>query len=240
MSEIWNKKSSKYPRFSRQLKIFQEAFFINLKDFGVDFNDKSVVDIGCGTGVYTLHIAKMSKQITGVDSSNAMLKLLCDDAKDNEIKNVKTINSTWESFMPTKCYDIAISTMSPAISSIDDFVKFKNMARVKVYMNFARQRSSSLIDPFFQKFNVKGKCGTATTRLEKWLIQNQFEFKKVTFGESREIKRDKEDAIENICWHLDINEAKYDKNEISNMLDINYKDKIIDEKIDSLITLFVF
>lgn len=240
MSQIWDKKSKNYPRFSKNLSVFNEAVLINLTDFGVDFKDKSVVDIGCGTGVWTLYLAGLCAEILGVDSSAGMIKCLDDDAKIYSIKNVKTQISTWADFIPQKHYDIAISTMSPAIKSPSDFAKFYDMASVRIYMNFASSRRSSLLKPFFEKFGVFGASGSASNSLLAWLNEREIPFKKVTFGESRISKRDRVSTLENILWHLDINGVKYDKNEILTMLDENFSGEIIEEKIDSLISLFVF
>lgn len=47
-----------------------------IKSWGVDFSGKSLIDIGCGTGNYTLYLAKECKQILGIDSSKGMLDRL--------------------------------------------------------------------------------------------------------------------------------------------------------------------
>lgn len=240
MSEIWDKKSSKYPRFSQNLGVFNEAVLINLADFGVDFKSKSIVDIGCGTGVWTLYLATICDEILGIDSSAGMVKILDDDAKNYGIRNVKTQVVTWADFIPQKHYDIAISTMSPAINTSSDFDRFNALADVKIYMNFSSQRRSTLLKPFFEKFGVFGASGSASKSLLTWLNDGKISFKKVTFGESRISKRNRFDALENIYWHLDINGVKYDKNEVKVMFDENFGGEIIEEKIDSLISLFVF
>lgn len=237
---LWDKKSTNYPRFNGILSPFLQRVFAQLKEFGINFNGKNIVDIGCGTGVYTLYISKLCEEITGVDSSNGMLDILKDDAKKYGITNLHTINKEWSDFIPQKHYDIALCTMSPALKSKDDFIKFYNMADVKIYLNFASTRHSSLLEPFFKHYNIKAPNASNTLNLQKWLEDSGISFKKESLNETRIVVRDKNEAFENVCWHLDINNVKYDKAEILDIFEsLNFNVDIKDE-INSLISLFVF
>ncbi|MFG5142297.1 class I SAM-dependent methyltransferase, partial [Campylobacter lari] len=74
---LWNKKAKSYARYSSNLNEIQKATFAKLGSL----QGKSVVDIGCGSGVWTLHLAQKAKDVLVVDSSSAMLEILQDDAK---------------------------------------------------------------------------------------------------------------------------------------------------------------
>lgn len=236
--DLWNQKSSNYPRFSGELGEFSREVFANLDKFGVNFKGKSVVDIGCGTGVYTLYIAQICREITGVDSSAGMLEVMQEDAQKFGIKNLTTINSSWLEFADQKHYDIAISTMSPAISETSDFERFNQMADLKIYLNFAKRRTSTLLEPFFAHFNVVAQMGSSARGLEEWLKKQDISYEKVNLPETRIVLRSKSEAVQNICWHLDINNAQYEKREIVEMVD-KMSDEIPDT-ITSLMSLFVF
>lgn len=240
ITQLWDQKSSKYPRFNGTLNPFSHKVFSALKELGVKFGKKSVIDIGCGTGVYTLYIAKLCEEITGVDSSEGMLEILKQDALTFDIKNLKIIKSYWLELQAQKHYDIAISTMSPAIREDDDFAKFDAMADTKIYLNFSGTRSSSLLKPFFAHYGVKSGNGSSVATLQNWLEANDKEYKKVDLKEKRVAIRSKTEAIENVYWHLEINGVRYDKNEILAMIDeIKFKGDIKDE-INSSMSLFVF
>ncbi|MBR7047080.1 MAG: methyltransferase domain-containing protein, partial [Campylobacter sp.] len=71
---LWDEKAKNYDKFSGNLSEFQIKFFEILSKFGVDFKDKTLIDIGCGTGIYSLYLAKICKFILGVDSSKNMLE----------------------------------------------------------------------------------------------------------------------------------------------------------------------
>lgn len=52
--------------------------------------DVEVLDFGCGTGLLTLKLQPLVKTITGVDSSQGMLRVLQNKIEIQELKNVRT------------------------------------------------------------------------------------------------------------------------------------------------------
>lgn len=247
---IWDKKANNYQRFTDNISEFQARVMAILGIFNVNFSDKNVIDIGCGTGVYTLLIAKKAKFITGIDSSKNMLKILNEDASKFNIKNLNTLNLSWSEFSdkfndkksPNLAYpyDIAISTMSPAIAQDDDFKLFNKLGKTKIYLNWQAPRTSDLLEPFFAKFGRKRAEVMATDRLKMWLKENDIKFQSEILSETRIARRTFNEALENINWHMQINGLNPQKSEIKTILEPLCKDGFVDEKIDTLMRLFVF
>jgi len=52
--------------------------------------DMEVLDFGCGTGLLTLKLQPLVKTITGVDSSQGMLRVLQDKIEMQELNNIRT------------------------------------------------------------------------------------------------------------------------------------------------------
>ena len=240
MQNIWDKKASNYQRFDGSINKFQRQVFDALQNFGVNFSGKSLVDIGCGTGVWTLLLAKETSHITAVDSSAGMIDILRQDAAKFSVKNVTAVQKSWQEFSCDKIYDIALTTMSPAIATEEDFKKFYALGEVKIYLGWARSRTSDILEPFFKKFGRQASEYPATRRLEEWLKVQNLAYKSELLSESRTARRSFDQALENICWHLEINGLKFDKNEIIAMLKPLCKDGYLVETIDSLMKLFVF
>ncbi|HEC1786530.1 TPA: class I SAM-dependent methyltransferase [Campylobacter lari] len=228
---LWNKKAKSYARYSSNLNEIQKATFAKLGSL----QGKIVVDIGCGSGVWTLHLAQKAKSILGVDSSSAMLEILQEDAKTYAISNVKTLNLDFENFYKnnnTK-FDLAFLSMSPALQNEKDYKAFLSLASKKVYLGWASRRKSSFLDPIFEHFNTHFK-GFYEEDLQGFLNAQNIPYESEVFNETRVVKRDKESAIENALWHLSMNGVNANKQELESFV----KDEV-EEVIEAKIKLII-
>ncbi|MBQ9876052.1 MAG: class I SAM-dependent methyltransferase [Campylobacter sp.] len=239
---LWDEKAKNYDKFSGNLSEFQIKFFEILSKFGVDFKDKTLIDIGCGTGIYSLHLAKICKFVLGVDSSKEMLKELENSAKMQNITNIKTIFSDFKNFKSKDKFDIAFLTMSPALQSQNDFIKFANLANFRIFMNWEKPRNSTLLTPFFEKFGVKNreKKLNSTANLLNFLKEKNIPFQSEILNEIRHSKRDFDDAFDNILWHLKINNFPYNEDEIKKMLELRFKNDFIEDEVEICVRIILF
>ncbi|WP_107698412.1 class I SAM-dependent methyltransferase [Campylobacter concisus] len=241
MQNLWDKKASNYQRFDGKVSAIQQQIFAKALCWGVDFSGKEILDIGCGTGVWTIFLSKTAKNITGIDSSKNMIEILNEDAKRFGVTNLTSEVCSWREFKPAKRFDIAICTMSPAIASDEDFAKFHSIAKQKLYLGWDKPRSSDLLEPFFKKFGRTLSQKNVVNRLEAWLNKQGIAYKSEILNETRIARRSVQEAAENICWHLEINGAKnYDEKVVLAILKERFDGEFIDEKIESQMKLFVF
>ncbi|EOC5019173.1 class I SAM-dependent methyltransferase [Campylobacter upsaliensis] len=224
---LWDKKAKNYARFSPTLNTIQRQSFEEFQKLGLDFKDKSVIDIGCGTGVWTLHLAFLAKEILALDNSKAMLEILQEDASKLGLSNIKSVNLSFEDFMRENAnlrFDIAFLSMSPALQN--DYKHFLNLAQKKIYLAWADLRKSDFLDPIFKHFKTEFK-GFYKQDFESFLLENDIDFHKVIFEERRVVKRTREEAIENALWHLDMNGIKVEKNELESLILEDVREKIV-------------
>lgn len=228
---LWNKKAKSYARYNPNLNEIQKATFAKLGSL----QGKSVVDIGCGSGVWTLHLAQKAKSVLGVDSSSAMLEILQEDAKTHAISNIKTLNLDFENFYKNNNikFDLAFLSMSPALQNEKDYKAFLSLASKKVYLGWASRRKSSFLDPVFEYFSTHFK-GFYEEDLQGFLNAQNIPYEVEIFNETRVVKRDKESAIENALWHLSMNGLNVNKQELESFV----KDEV-EEIIEAKIKLLV-
>lgn len=71
--------------------------------------DLTVIDIGCGTGAFSIHASKYLKKIYAVDVSEEMLKIVKSKAKVKGIDNIEFSNSGFLQFQPNEKVDVVFS-----------------------------------------------------------------------------------------------------------------------------------
>ena len=94
----WDKKSESYAKFSGELGVFGKRVFEILRGWGVSFAGKSVLDVGAGTGVYSLYLASLGAKVTAIDSSEGMLRELRRSAQEFGIPLQNVLNLSFAEF----------------------------------------------------------------------------------------------------------------------------------------------
>lgn len=217
---LWDKKAKTYARYNEKLNTLQKQSFEYLQKLKITFEDKSIIDIGCGTGVWTLHLAKEAKEILALDSAKTMLEILQEDAKTLHFTHIKCENLSFKEWIqknPHSSFDIAFLSMSPALEDTKAYEDFLNLAKIKIYLAWADYRKSDFLDPIFQHFNTEFK-GFYKQDLEAYLLEKNIVFHKIVFDEVRQIQRSKEDALENALWHLHMNGCELSKEALGDLI----------------------
>lgn len=236
----WDNKAKFYSKYHEKLNNFQEEIFAFIKSCGINFCDKNILDVGCGTGFYTIHLAKYAKEVVGVDFSKNMLKYLNKDVQKLNLTNIKTFQSSWQSFIIEKYYDIAFCTMSGAINDEDDIIKFTNSAKQRILLAWAGKRQSSILGHFFEKLNYEYKAPNGAAKLQNFLEKHNLAYQTKQIHEQREKIRSFHECFEDVKWHLSINNVTFDEKEIFKELEKMFHDKQIKEYIKSKMQIFIF
>lgn len=217
---IWNKKAKQYNRFSHDSTTFQHTILSKIAQRGIDFKGKTVLDIGCGTGVYTLHIAKDAKHVTALDFSQEMLDILQEDAIQEGLEPKFTFTcNTWSDFQATTPLDILFSSMSPAFKSDADFEKMHLLAKEHcVYLGWGGRRESTLLDPLFQAHGETLNVPAGAEKLRSWLDRHTISYTTEYIEELRHHTKPYDDARESALWHFEINGVSADASIIDALL----------------------
>lgn len=215
----WDEKAANYTRFSQNLTDFQQKVFDFMDENGVEIENKKILDIGCGTGVYTLHLAKKALHVDALDFSQQMLDVLQEDAKKYNINGIKTIFSTFDDFEISKPYDVAFCSMTPAVSEEKSFEKMDKSGEKKLFLGWGGKRESSLHGPIFEAFGGKYNVPRGGLDLLEWLRVTNRDFKYTILQETRSSSYDLSQAIENVSWHLGINKVEFSKEKLKSLLE---------------------
>ncbi|MBU2529988.1 MAG: class I SAM-dependent methyltransferase [Elusimicrobia bacterium] len=73
--KFWKIKASTYPLpFDKKTLAKTKRILQRIKKENIVFKNKIILDIGCGTGIYTLPLALEAGQVTRTDFSHPLLK----------------------------------------------------------------------------------------------------------------------------------------------------------------------
>jgi len=219
-ASIWDKKAESYNRFSHDSNSFQALILSKIKHRNIHFDRKTVLDIGCGTGVYTLHIAKNALHVNALDFSQEMLNILREDAIKEGLKNKVTFTcSTWSGFECEERFDSVFSSMSPAFQSDADFDKMHDIAlEYCIYLGWGGKRESTLLDPIFRAHGQTLNVPAGSEKLRAWLERTKIVFEAEYIEEKRLHVKPYDKALESVLWHFEINSLTPDNERIKTLL----------------------
>ncbi|MCX8027926.1 MAG: methyltransferase domain-containing protein, partial [Thermodesulfovibrionales bacterium] len=100
-----------------------------LETEGIIKQDFKVLDIGCGTGTYTLPIAKRVFHVYALDSAKEMLNRLIQNASEDSIKNLTIINQSWYRCRYKGEFDLVFTSFCPAIRDTASLMKMHRASR---------------------------------------------------------------------------------------------------------------
>ena len=156
---FWDNRARNYPiPFEKETYTKTGRILHLLGGMGVSFKGRRVLDIGCGTGVYALRLARQLKSAHGVDSSPEMLKIFRAEQRRRGIKNATCALHTWGSFPASNLkgrFDIALASMTMAIKTKADLLKMEKAASCCVYIGWAGIRRNALLEKVYGRHGVK-------------------------------------------------------------------------------------
>lgn len=209
--DFWERKAKKYPlpfdnkAFSNTQKVLDI-----LGQKGVDFSGKKVLDIGCGTGIFTLPIAKIAQFVVGLDFSEAMLERLKAESERLSIKNIGILHSSWKDFDPSvsnliRSFDIVLSSMSMAIKEESDVLKMEECSRqFCIYIGWGRLRKNPLIEEIFARHEMPFKPPPGAQAIYEVLSKRQRQLSIDYVQTSWQWEGTVEEALSDIAMHIDV------------------------------------
>lgn len=150
------------------LKLIKEENMVN--------KDGCCLDIGCGTGRYSIALANEFEKLVGIDISNGMLDKAKDLTKENDINNIEFVCSHFDQINLEKMgykkkFDLVFAHMTPAINSVETFEKIINASKGYCMMSKPTRRHDAILDHIMQELNVTGFNFSAEDD-----IQNAFDY----------------------------------------------------------------
>lgn len=226
MKNIWDKKAKSFPRYDKDSKEDEPIFdFFNSK--GVKLDNKVILDLGCGNGRYTLHLAKSAKLVYALDISNEMIENVKSDANLYNIYNVEYFCADWDSFDINRFsvpIDLVFASLTPALNSFERFKKAIKLAKEGVmYIGWGNRRESKFLEEIFKAHNAQLALPIGAKDVEEYLKQLNIEVPEINFV-TKNINRKKnfKDAMNDAIFQLEIHKISPNHKIIKEIIEQNW------------------
>lgn len=100
------------PKYTDKYNLNKDTTLIHQKLKDIIGYDKTILEIGCGSGNFTVLMACYAKNIIGVDFSLDMLQELKKRISKENLENIRTVNSKWEDYIVKNRVDYIVSVNS--------------------------------------------------------------------------------------------------------------------------------
>jgi SAM-dependent methyltransferase len=132
LTAYWREEARSFPRPSQEEELAKSRRIItSVKGMGVALAGTKILEIGCGSGLITIPLAREALQVTALDLSREMLDLLAEEMVKAETTNIELRCCSWQAVEPSleealqKSCDSVWAVRSTAITNPEDLTRME-------------------------------------------------------------------------------------------------------------------
>ena len=151
-ADYWDRRANLFHRWTKESAASDPLFLI----IGSQLTPQAtVLDVGAGTGRFTLALAPLVQHVTAVEPNAAMLDYLRHDAREEGLANISYVPSTWQDASDHLRADIVIcSHVLYAIKDIVPFLaKLQAATRHACYISMRATPFDTITAPLWRHFH---------------------------------------------------------------------------------------
>ncbi len=209
--KFWNSRAETFPRYEEGEDSYEAGMLKAARSLGVVFKGAEVLAVGCGSGMYTIRLAKEAKRVTAVDISGEMLRILREDAAAQGLTNIDTYHCDWPEFKSDRKFDVVFCSMTPAVQSDEGREKLLRHAEGwVVYMGFADRIDKGMTAKLYEHYGIKPKQFHDALLMREWLESKGLSFSSYSAKGEWVIPRTRDEAVSICCGILKMHNLEPD------------------------------
>ena len=156
-ADFWDRRARGFHRSTKDTAA-HDPFFLKLRN--VVTPQTIVLDVGAGTGRFTLALAPLAKHITAVDPSAAMLDYLRRDASEQGLTNISYVQTAWQDAPENLSGDIVLCShvLYPIVDIVPFLAKLQAAARSACYIYMRATHIDAVTAHLWRHFHGDERC----------------------------------------------------------------------------------
>jgi SAM-dependent methyltransferase len=156
-ADFWDRRARGFHRTTRDT-VARDPFFARLRREVTP--QTTVLDVGAGTGRFTLALAPLVQHVTAVEPNAAMLDYLRQDMSEQGLNNISIVQTTWEDAPGNLSADMVICShvLYPIMDIVPFLAKLQSAARRACYLYLRAEHIDALTAHLWRHFHGDERC----------------------------------------------------------------------------------
>jgi SAM-dependent methyltransferase len=156
-ADFWDRRARGFHRTTRDT-VARDPFFARLRREVTP--QTTVLDVGAGTGRFTLALAPLVQHVTAVEPSAAMLDYLRQDMSEQGLNNISIVQTTWEDAPGNLSADMVICShvLYPIMDIVPFLAKLQAAAQRACYLYLRANHIDALTAHLWRHFHGDERC----------------------------------------------------------------------------------
>lgn len=156
-ADFWDRRARGFHRTTRDT-VARDPFFSRLQREVIP--GTTVLDVGAGTGRFTLALAPLVEHVTAVEPNQTMLNYLREDLSEQGLNNITVVQTTWEDAPGDLSADIVICShvLYPIKEVVPFLAKLQAATRRACYLYLRANHFDALTAHLWRHFHGDERC----------------------------------------------------------------------------------
>ena len=205
---LWDCESVRWGKMP-EVTLGDHPFMQLLDAYNVFDREARVLDVGCGSGRFTVALARKCKEAVGIDLSEAMISQARERAQKAAIHNIRFICEPWqranlETLGFRKSFDTVFAHMTDAVNDAQTAKKMTEASRSLCILEMWQLRRNAALEAAFGivGWNRALDHRESLRKIEEYLKESQIPYEKRLRTEKKIFKRTLDEVLTFCTWRV--------------------------------------